>query len=95
MKVNVAQMKFNLAEMKFDLAQMKFNLTLMKLISCFLLFSYFGIISNFLFLNSYNIVLLLTNNVNIYIYSNPIKDYIFRPNIMRLNIYYGDLIMET
>ena len=28
------------------------------------------------------IVLLVTNNINIYIYSDPIGDPIFRPNIM-------------
>ena len=43
MKIDLAEMKFNLAQMKINLAEMKFNLTLMKLISCFLLFSYFGI----------------------------------------------------
>ena len=35
-------------------------------------------------------VLSVTNNINMYIYSDPFGDPIFR-----LNIYYGDLIMET
>ena len=74
MKINVAEMKFNLAEMKINLAEMKFNLTLIKLISGFLLAVYYSLL--------YIIVLLVRNNINMYIYSDLIGDPIFRPNIM-------------
>ena len=84
-KFNLAEMKFNLAEMKINLAEMKFNLTLMKLISYFLLavFVFWHNFKKFSFFNSYNIlVLLVTNNINMYIYGDPIGDPIFRPNII-------------
>ena len=84
MTFNLAQMKFNLAEMKINLEEMKFNLTLMKLISCFLLaiFIFWHNFKKISFLNSYIYSLLVTNNINMYIYSDPIEDPIFRPNIM-------------
>ena len=65
---------------------MRINLAEMKLISCFLLaiFIFWHDFKKFSFLNSYNtyIVLLVTNNINMYIYSDPIGDPIFRPNSM-------------
>ena len=85
MKINLAPMKFNLVQIKFNLEEMKFNLTLMKLISYFLLaiFIFWHNFKKFSFFNSYNmLVLLVTNNINIYIYSKLIGDPVFRPNIM-------------
>ena len=85
MKFNLAQMKINVAEMKINLAEIKFNLTLMKLISYFLLaiFIFWHNFKKFSFFNSYNmLVLLVTNNINMYIYSDPIGDPLFRLNIM-------------
>ena len=85
MRFNLAQIKFNLVQMKINLAQMIFNLTLMTHISCFLL-AIFTFWHNFqkIFLKILiiYIVLLITNNINMYIYSDPIGDPIFRPNIM-------------
>ena len=70
----------------------------MKLVSYFLLaiFIFWHSFKKFSFLNSYNILdLLVTNNINMYIYSEPSEILYLDPILWRLNIYYEDLIMET
>ena len=92
MKFNLAEKKFKLAEMKFNLAQIKLSLALTKFISCFLLaiFIFWHNFKKPSFLYSYNIILLVTNNINIYIETLSEELYL-DPILWKPSIYYGDL----